>query len=90
MAEIMRKEGLVVGGSLIAASASHSYLPPSYIYIISSALGLSTHAHFIPILIVGVGNGAHINWSVVTCQGSTRLELPCLRFTGPAPADSRQ
>ena len=31
-----------------------------------------------------------INWSMVTCQGSTRSELPCLRFTGPVPADSRQ
>ena len=28
-------------------------------------------------LIVGVGkSGADINWSMVTCQGGTRLELP--------------
>ena len=33
------------------------------------------HAHFIPI--VGVGKRkANINWSIVTCQGSTRSELP--------------
>ena len=32
---------------------------------------------------------AHINWSMKTCQGSTRSELPW-GFTGPVPADSRQ
>ena len=32
---------------------------------------------------------AHINWYMVTFQGSTCLELS-LRFTGPVPADSRQ
>ena len=33
------------------------------------------HAHFIPI--VGVGKSeTHINWSMMTCQSSTRSELP--------------
>ena len=32
---------------------------------------------------------AHINWSMVTCQGSTRTGTT-LRTTGPVPADSRQ
>ena len=32
------------------------------------------HAHFIPI--VGVGKRGEYNWSMVTCQSSTRLELP--------------
>ena len=33
------------------------------------------HAHLIPI--VGVGKvEAHIIWSMVTCHGSTHLELP--------------
>ena len=32
------------------------------------------HAHFIPIVWVWKRE-AHINWSMVTCQGSTRLEL---------------
>ena len=31
-------------------------------------------AHFIPK--VGVEREVHINWSMVTCQGSTRSELP--------------
>ena len=31
-------------------------------------------AHFIPI--VAVGQRGEINWSMVTCQGSTRSELP--------------
>ena len=33
---------------------------------------------------------AHINWSMVTCQGSTRLELTTLGFTGPVPVESQQ
>ena len=41
----------------------------------SSVIRYFQHAHFIPI--VGVGKReAHINWSMVTCQGSTRLEMP--------------
>ena len=33
------------------------------------------HTHFIPI--VGVGKSeAYINWSMMTCQGSNRSELP--------------
>ena len=32
------------------------------------------HAHFIPLAVWE--REAHINWSMVTCQGSTRSELP--------------
>ena len=32
----------------------------------------------------------YINWSMTTCQGSTRLELTTLRFTGPVLVDSPQ
>ena len=46
---------------------------------------MTQHAHIIPIL--RVGKWAHINLSMLTCQGSTRLELP-LKFTGPVPAVS--
>ena len=36
--------------------------------------GTYQHAHFIPM--VAVGKRGILNWSMLTCQGSTRSELP--------------
>ena len=45
---------------------------------------------YMPIIRVGVGKEAHINWSVVKPEKTASITRTTLRTTSPVPADSWQ
>ena len=57
--------------------SSRVLIPVLYIklLLITTFVLVLKHGHFIPVSGCGKRE-VHINWSMVTCEGSTRFELP--------------